>query len=374
MNRIFDIMPLNSIRLLQYVKMLGGYIYKLEENDVFNDTILKAARGEKTNHTPVWFMRQVGRSQPEYNKVKEKYSLLEITRQPELTAYLTGTPVENYNVDAAVLYKDIVSPLAPMGIDVDIKPGVGPVISNPIRDIKDVEKLGELDPYKDLDYIYKTIKILTEEKLQVPLIGFCGAPFTVASYMIEGGPTKNYHKTKTMMYNQPETWFKLMDKLTEMSIRYLGAQVDSGAKLIQIFDSWGGALSKEDYAYYLSPSMDRIIRAVQEKGVPVIVFGIGASHLIPEWNKLSMDVMGLDWRTSINEAREMGVKKALQGNLDPALLLADWSVIEARAKDILDQGNNEGHIFNLGHGVFPAIEPDTLKRLTAFVHEYSKGK
>jgi len=350
-------------------------IYRiLEENTLFNDTIIKAARGEKTDYTPVWFMRQVGRSQPEYNKVKEKYSLMEITHQPELTAYLTATPVENYNVDAAVLYKDIVSPLAPIGVDVEIKAGVGPVIHNPIRHISDVEKLGELDPYKDLDYVYKTIEILTKEKLNVPLIGFCGAPFTVASYMIEGGPTKNYHKTKSMMYNQPETWFGLMEKLAEMSIRYLRAQVESGAGLIQIFDSWGGALNKADYAHYLAPYMNQIIDSVREMGVPVIVFGIGASHLIPEWNKLDMDVMGLDWRTSISEAREMGVKKTLQGNLDPALLLADWKVIEQRAKEILDQGGNHGHIFNLGHGVFPEVNPETLKRLTTFIHEYSKGK
>lgn len=339
---------------------------------MFNDTIIRAARGEKTDYTPVWFMRQVGRSQKEYNKVKEKYSLIEITKQPELTAFLTATPVENYNVDAAVLYKDIITPLAPIGIDVEIKAGVGPVIYNPVRTLSDVEKLGELDPYKDLDYVYETIRILTQEKLNVPLIGFCGAPFTVASYMIEGGPSKSYHKTKTMMYSQPEVWFKLMDKLTEMSIVYLNAQIDSGASLIQIFDSWGGALNKADYEYYLAPSMKRIMEAVQSKGKPVIVFGIGASHLIPVWNELPSDVIGLDWRTSIDEARKMGVKKALQGNLDPALLLSDWDIIERKTKEILDQGKNQGHIFNLGHGVFPEVNPDTLKRLTSFVHEYSK--
>lgn len=341
---------------------------------MFNDMIIKAARGETTAYTPVWFMRQVGRSQKEYNKVKEKYSLIEITKQPELTAYLTTTPVENYNVDAAVLYKDIISPLAPIGIDVEIKAGVGPVIYNPIRTLSDVEKLGELDPYKDLDYIYETIRILTKEKLNVPLIGFCGAPFTVASYMIEGGPSKNYHKTKAMMYNQPDVWFKLMDKLTEMSIVYLKAQIETGASLIQIFDSWGGALNKQDYEFYLAPSMKRIMEAVQSTDTPVIVFGIGASHLIPVWNELPSSVIGLDWRTSIDEARKLGVKKALQGNLDPALLLADWEVIERKTKEILDQGKNQGHIFNLGHGVFPEVNPDTLKRLTAFVHEYSKNR
>lgn len=347
--------------------------YETEAFELFNDTLIRAAKGERTEHTPVWFMRQVGRSQPEYLKVKEKYSLIEITKQPELTAYLTATPVENYNVDAAVLYKDIISPLSPIGIDVEIVAGVGPVIHNPIKDIKDVEKLGELDPYKDLDYIYKTIEILTKEKLNVPLIGFCGAPFTVASYMIEGGPSKNYHKTKQMMYNAPETWHKLMDKLTEMSITYLDAQIESGASVIQIFDSWGGAMSKSVYAENLSPYMNRIAAHVRSKGVPVIVFGIGASHLIPEWNTLDVDVIGLDWRTSINEAREMGVKKALQGNLEPALLLTDWEIIEAKAKEIVTQGNRTGHIFNLGHGVFPEVNPDTLKRLTELVHTYSKG-
>ena len=341
---------------------------------MFNDTLLRAAKGETTEYTPVWFMRQVGRSQEEYRKVKEKYSLIEITKQPELTAYLTATPVENYDVDAAVLFKDIISPLAPIGIDVEIKAGVGPVIYNPVRTLSDVEKLGELDPYKDLDYIYEAIRILTQEKLNVPLIGFCGALFTVASYMIEGGPTRNYHKTKTMMYSQPEVWFKLMDKLTDMSIVYLEAQIDSGASIIQIFDSWAGALSKEDYEFYLGPSMKRIMDAVQAKNTPVIVFGIGASHLIPVWNELPSSVIGLDWRTSIKEARALGVKKALQGNLDPALLLSDWDVIEKKTKEILDQGQNHAHIFNLGHGVFPEVNPETLKRLTAFVHDYSKNR
>lgn len=340
---------------------------------MFNDTILRAAKGEQTDYTPVWFMRQVGRSQPEYNKIKEKHSLIEITKQPELTAYLTATPVENYNVDAAVLYKDIISPLSPIGVDVEIKAGVGPVIHNPIKDIKDVDALGELDPYKDLDYIYKTIEILTKEKLDVPLVGFCGAPFTVASYMIEGGPSKNYHKTKTLMYRQPQTWFKLMDKLTDMTIRYLDAQVDSGASIIQIFDSWGGALNKADYHHYLSPSINKIVKAVKQRGVPVIIFGIGASHLVTEWNTLDVDVIGLDWRMSIDEARAAGVKKALQGNLDPALLLSDWDIIQQYAEEIVRQGNRTGHIFNLGHGVFPEVEPDTLKKLTEFVHNYSKG-
>lgn len=340
---------------------------------MFNDTLIRAARGEKTEHTPVWFMRQVGRSQPEYNKVKEKYSLIEITKQPELTAYLTATPVDNYNVDAAVLYKDIITPLAPIGIDVEIKAGVGPVIHNPVRTEKDVENLGELDPFKDLDYVYKAIQILTQEKLNVPLIGFCGAPFTVASYMIEGGPSKNYHRTKTMMYSNPDLWFKLMDKLVETSITYLTAQIKAGASVIQIFDSWGGALNKADYNYYLAPGMKRIISAVKAQNVPVIIFGVGASHLATEWDKLGSDVLGLDWRMSITEARDLGITRALQGNLDPALLLSDWSIIEERAKKIVEEGNRTGHIFNLGHGVFPEVSPDVLKRLTELVHTHSKG-
>jgi uroporphyrinogen decarboxylase len=341
----------------------------------FNDTFLQAARGEKVPYTPVWYMRQAGRSQPEYRALKEKYSLFEITHQPELCAYVTRLPVEQYNVDAAILYKDIMSPLPAIGVDVEIKSGVGPVIHNPIRSLQDVEKLGEIHPEKDVPYVLDTIRILTKEQLSVPLIGFAGAPFTLASYMIEGGPSKNYNKTKAFMYAEPKAWFALMDKLADMTITYVKAQIHAGASAIQIFDSWVGALNVPDYRYFIKPTMEKIFTALREENVPLIMFGVGASHLALEWNDLPIDVVGLDWRLSIREARQMGIHKTVQGNLDPAILLAPWEVIEERVKEILDQGIEQpGHIFNLGHGVFPQIQPTTLKKLTAFIHEYSAEK
>ncbi|EMI10276.1 uroporphyrinogen decarboxylase [Anoxybacillus gonensis] len=338
-----------------------------------NDTFLRACRGEATEYVPVWYMRQAGRSQPEYRALKEKYSLFEITHQPELCAYVTRLPVEQYNVDAAILYKDIMSPLPAIGVDVDIKAGIGPVIANPIRSLADVERLGEIDPESDVPYVLETIRILTKEQLTVPLIGFAGAPFTLASYMIEGGPSKNYNKTKAFMYAEPKAWFALMDKLADMTIRYVKAQIRAGASAIQIFDSWVGAVNVADYRQFIKPTMERIFTALRDENVPLIMFGVGASHLAKEWHDLPLDVVGLDWRLPIREAKDMGLTKALQGNLDPAVLLAPWEVIEARVKQILDDGmaHEGGYVFNLGHGIFPQIQPETLKRLTAFIHEYS---
>ncbi|MBB3868356.1 uroporphyrinogen decarboxylase [Parageobacillus toebii NBRC 107807] len=340
-----------------------------------NDTFLRACRGEKTDYVPVWYMRQAGRSQPEYRALKEKYSLFEITHQPELCAYVTRLPVEQYHVDAAILYKDIMSPLPAIGVDVEIKAGVGPVIANPIRSLADVEKLGEIHPEEDVPYVLETIKLLTTEQLNVPLIGFAGAPFTLASYMIEGGPSKNYNKTKAFMYAESKAWFALMDKLADMTIRYVKAQIRAGASAIQIFDSWVGAVNVDDYRTFIKPTMARIFAALREENVPLIMFGVGASHLAKEWNDLPLDVIGLDWRLSIRKAREIGITKALQGNLDPAVLLAPWEVIEKRVKQILDEGMEQpGYIFNLGHGIFPEIQPETLKRLTAFIHDYTSRK
>lgn len=336
------------------------------------DTFIKAAKGEKTDFVPVWYMRQAGRSQPEYRAIKEKYSLFEITHQPELCAYVTKLPVDQYNVDAAVLYKDIMTPLPAIGVDVEIKSGIGPVIDNPIKTLEDVSKLGVLNPEQDIAYVLDTIKLLTEEQLDVPLIGFSGAPFTLASYMIEGGPSKNYHKTKAFMYSQPEAWSLLMDKLGSMVITYAKSQINAGASAIQIFDSWVGALNVDDYRHFIKPVMNKIFTELKKENTPLIMHGVGASHLAHEWNDLPLDVVGLDWRLSIKEAREKGITKAVQGNLDPAILLAPWNVIEARAKEILDQGiKQDGFIFNLGHGVFPEVDPAVLKRLTSFIHEYS---
>ncbi|WP_164669556.1 uroporphyrinogen decarboxylase [Virgibacillus doumboii] len=339
-----------------------------------NDTIIRAYNGEQTDYTPAWYMRQAGRSQKEYRKLKEKYSLFEITHQPELCAYVTRLPVEHYNVDAAILYKDIMSPLPALGVEVEIKSGIGPVIDNPVTSFQDVEKLGEINPKNDVPYVLETIRLLSEEQLEVPLIGFSGAPFTLASYMIEGGPSKNYAKTKALMYRDPDTWFALMDKLADMTIAYVTAQIEAGAKAIQIFDSWVGALSAADYRIYIKPVMNRIFGELRKENVPLIVFGVGASHLLLEWDDLPVDVIGLDWRTSITQARQMGVTKTLQGNLDPAILLSNWQTIEKKTKSILDESAEQqgGHVFNLGHGVTPDVNPETLKKLTELVHTYSK--
>ncbi|MBL4986905.1 uroporphyrinogen decarboxylase [Bacillus safensis] len=339
---------------------------------VFNDTFLKACKGEKTDHVPVWYMRQAGRSQPEYRALKEKYGLFEITHQPELCAYVTRLPVEQYGVDAAILYKDIMTPLPAIGVDVEIKNGIGPVIDAPIRSKADIERLGELHPEEDLPYVLDTIQLLTKEQLNVPLIGFAGAPFTMASYMIEGGPSKNYHKTKALMYSDPEAWMLLMNKLADMTITYIRAQVKAGISAFQIFDSWVGALNAADYRTFIKPVMQRIFTELKSENVPMIMYGVGASHLAKDWHDLPLDVVGLDWRMSVDEARKEGLTKTLQGNLDPTILLAPWEVIEKRAKDILDQGMKSDHfIFNLGHGVFPDVSPDTLKKLTDFIHDYS---
>lgn len=337
-----------------------------------NDTIIRAYNGERTDYTPAWFMRQAGRSQKEYLEIRKNHTLFEITRDPKLCAYVTRLPVENYNVDAAILYKDIMSPLPPMGVDVEIKSGIGPVIDDPIQTIDDVYQLDDLDPEKDIPYILETIELLTTEQLNVPLIGFSGAPFTLASYMIEGGPSKTHAQTKLFMYRQSDAWFALMDKLGDMIITYTKAQIDAGVHAIQIFDSWVGALNVTDYRKYIKPVMKRIFTALQKENVPLILFGIHGRHLLLEWNDLPVDVIGLDWRTSIQEARELGVTKVLQGNLDPAILLADWEMIERRAKSILDEGSRDGHhVFNLGHGVTPNVKPETLKRLTELIHTYS---
>ncbi|MHA6250455.1 uroporphyrinogen decarboxylase [Oceanobacillus sp. CAU 1775] len=341
----------------------------------FNDTIIRAYKGEKTDYTPAWYMRQAGRSQKEYLEIRKKYTLFEITHNPELCAYVTRLPVENYNNDAAILYKDIMSPLPAMGVDVEMKPNVGPIIDKPIQTIDDIKKLKPLQPEEDVPYVLETIRLLTTEQLNVPLIGFSGAPFTLASYMIEGGPSKTHAKTKAFMYKEPEAWFLLMEKLGDMIISYTKAQVAAGAQAIQIFDSWVGALNAADYRIFIKPVMTRIFTALREEDVPLILFGIHARHLLLEWNDLPVDVIGLDWRTSIREARELGVTKVLQGNLDPALLLADWETIEAQTRAILDEGLEDGrHVFNLGHGVTPDVQPATLKRLTEFIHTYTQNK
>ncbi|BCJ86888.1 uroporphyrinogen decarboxylase [Effusibacillus dendaii] len=340
----------------------------------FNDTFLRACRRQPVDYTPVWYMRQAGRYQPEYRKIREKYSLMEICEIPEVCAEVTLLPIQQLNVDAAILFSDIMIPVKAMGVDVDIKGGYGPVIANPIQHTSDVEKLRDIDPEGDLPKTLETIRILRRE-LNVPLIGFAGAPFTLASYMIEGGPSKNYHKTKQMMYAAPDVWNALMDKLGRMIVTYMKGQVAAGAQAIQVFDSWIGSLSPIDYRQYVWPTMRRIFEELRGIGAPVIYFGINTGELLSVWKELPIDVIGVDWRVPLDAARNrVGFDFALQGNLDPAVLMAPQQVVEQKAKEVLDLGMQQaGYIFNLGHGVFPEVKVETLQRLTEFVHSYSSS-
>ncbi|MEC0239133.1 uroporphyrinogen decarboxylase [Paenibacillus dokdonensis] len=339
----------------------------------YNDTLIRASYKQEVDHLPVWYMRQAGRYDPEYRKIKEKYTLLEICRQPELAAEITMMPVRKLGVDAAILYSDIMNPVASLGVDFDIVKNIGPVIDNPLRSKADIEKLRPIDIDKDLSHIMETIRILDRE-LEVPLITFAGAPFTIASYLIEGRPSKSYILTKTLMYSEPEVWNLLMNKLGDMVITYVRAHIQNGGKAFQLFDSWVGALAPKDFQKYVLPTITRIFAELSDLNVPKIYFpGVSSGELLPTLTQLQTDVIGLDWRVSIAEGRKRtGGKFAVQGNLDPYILTAPMDIIKQYAKDIIDEGIQEpGFIFNLGHGLFPEASLDKLKELTAYIHEYS---
>jgi uroporphyrinogen decarboxylase len=340
----------------------------------YNDLFLRACRREATERVPVWYMRQAGRYDPEYRKIKEKYSLLEICAQPELAAEVTLMPVRKLGVDAAILYSDIMNPVASIGIDFDIVKNVGPVIHNPVRTRADVEALKPIDVEGDLPHILETIRILDRE-LQVPLITFAGSPFTIASYLIEGRPSKNYILTKTMMYSEPDVWHALMNKLGDMVIAYVRAQFANGAKAVQLFDSWVGALSPRDFAVYVLPVIERIFQELSDIPKPKIYFpGVASGELLPLLKGLKADVIGLDWRVPISVGRSrLDHRYAVQGNLDPYVLTAPMDIVKAQAAAILDEGMQQpGYIFNLGHGLFPEASLEKLKELTDFIHQYSE--
>lgn len=339
----------------------------------YNDRFIRACRRQEIDTLPVWYMRQAGRYDPEYRKIKEKYSLLEICRQPELAAEVTMMPVRKLGVDAAILYSDIMNPVASLGIDFDIVKNIGPVIDNPIRSEADIDRLTPIDVERDLSHILETIRILDRE-LEVPLITFAGAPFTIASYLIEGRPSKSYIRTKSMMYGEPELWDKLMYKLGDMVIAYLRAHINNGGKAFQLFDSWVGALARRDFERYVLPTITRIFAELSDLEVPKIYFpGVSSGELLSALTELQADVIGLDWRISIEEGRRRtGRNFAVQGNLDPYVLTAPMPVIKQYAKDIIDQGIQQpGFVFNLGHGLFPEASLDKLRELTEYVHEYS---
>ncbi|WP_394329326.1 uroporphyrinogen decarboxylase [Nocardiopsis sp. CNR-923] len=318
----------------------------------------------------MWFMRQAGRSLPEYRQVRADVPMLEACSRPDLITEITMQPVRRHGVDAAIFFSDIVVPLRAVGIDLDIKPGVGPVVADPIRDAPGLKRLRDVEP-GDLPYVTEAVGQLVGELGDTPLIGFAGAPFTLASYLIEGGPSKNHEHTKALMYGEPELWDELMRRLAAITLGFLRAQVEAGASAVQLFDSWVGALSAEDYRSCVLPYTSWIFGQLAEYEVPRIHFGVGTGELLGLLGEAGADVVGVDWRVPLDEAvRRVGPGRALQGNLDPATLFAPWEVVAGRTRDILSRGRAaEGHVFNLGHGVLPSTDPDMLTRLTAYVHE-----
>lgn len=338
--------------------------------DLSDSSFLRACRFQPVERVPVWFMRQAGRSLPEYRALREKHSILDLCRSPDLVAEVTMQPVTRLGIDAAILFSDIVVPLQAMGVDLEIKEGVGPVIFDPIRSNDDVERLRPLDPSTELAFVLEAIANLRKE-LRVPLIGFAGAPFTLACYLIEGGPSKSHAATKAFMYSYPEVWQQLMNKLAAAILAYLRAQIEAGAQAVQLFDSWAGALSAYDYRIYVRPVVRRILVGLKDMGVPRLYFGVGTGELLGLIAGAGADVVGIDWRVPLDEARaRVGGGVALQGNLDPAACLATRDVVEPKALDVLQRGGGRGHVFNLGHGVLPDTDPDTLKRVVDLVHEW----
>ncbi|NHN56921.1 uroporphyrinogen decarboxylase [Calidifontibacter sp. DB0510] len=336
--------------------------------------LVRAARGLPVSHTPVWFMRQAGRSLPEYRRVREGVPMLQACRTPELVAEITLQPVRRHDVDAAVFFSDIVVPLAAAGIDVDIVPGTGPVVASPVRTRADVDALPDLDPAV-IDDIAEAVRLTVAELGDKALVGFAGAPFTLASYLVEGGPSRNHEHTKAMMYGDPVTWNALCAKLARISTTFLRVQIEAGASAIQLFDSWVGALSRPDYERHVQQHSAAVLSGVADLEVPRIHFGVGTGELLASMGAAGADVVGVDYRISLEEANaRLGGQYALQGNLDPALLFAPWEPLEAKVREILAAGAHApGHIFNLGHGVLPSTDPDMLTRVTALVHELSAG-
>ncbi|HEV8338721.1 MAG TPA: uroporphyrinogen decarboxylase [bacterium] len=338
-----------------------------------NDRFLRACRREPVDRTPVWFMRQAGRSDPRYRAIRERFPLNEIFQHADLCAEIVLLPVHSLGVDAAVLFADITLPFGGMGVSVAFQENVGPILDAPVRDRAAVDRLRPFEPEQHVPAILEAIRLITGETT-VPLIGFGGGPFTLASYLIEGGPSRDFARTKALMFGHPATWAGLMDHLTEATIRYLRAQVVAGVHAVQLFDSWAGALAPADYRQFVLPSTRRIFDAVSNLEVPAIHFATSGAGLLPLLVEAGGNVLGIDWRMPIDEAWVLaGPRVAIQGNLDPATVLAPFDLVAARTTDILQRaGGRPGHIFNLGHGVLPESSPETLRRLVDFVHAYAQ--
>ncbi len=335
-----------------------------------DSAFVRACRREAVSYTPVWFMRQAGRSLPEYRRLRAGVPMLESARRPELVTEITMQPVRRYGVDAAILYSDIVLPLAAVGVDVEVEPGIGPVVAAPIREYADLAPLRPLEP-DDVPYITEAVQALVGELGSTPLIGFGGAPFTLATYLVEGGPSKHHERTKALMYGNPLLWHALLERLAVITGQFLRVQVEAGASAVQLFDSWAGVLPASDYEEYVYPHSAAVLRAVE--GIPKIHFGVGTAELLGLMAAAGADVVGVDWRLPLDEAaRRIGPRRAVQGNLDPAVLFAPWEVVAVRARSVLNAGRAaDAHIFNLGHGVLPDTDPDVLARLVDFVHTAS---
>jgi len=338
-----------------------------------NSNFVRACKSLPVDRTPVWFMRQAGRYMAEYRAVRKQYSLLEICKKPQIAAEVTITAVESLGVDAAIIFADLLLPLEIMGLPFHFSAGEGPVIEKPVRNSVDVAQL-RTDRAAELGYVSEAVAIVAKHFVnRVPVIGFCGAPFTLASYMIEGGGSRNYIHAKKMMYNSPGDWNVLMGKLVAVTAAYSAEQVRAGADVIQIFDSWVGCLSVEDYRRYVLPHVTAMVAQLHETGVPIIYFGTESATLLPAMKETGADVVGLDWRIPLDEGwARLGHATAVQGNLDPVLLFADWKELKSRAEDILRRAaGRPGHIFNLGHGILPETPVDNVKNLARLVQEYS---
>ncbi|HET7481857.1 MAG TPA: uroporphyrinogen decarboxylase [Actinomycetota bacterium] len=332
---------------------------------------LDACFGRPTDATPVWFMRQAGRSLPEYRALREEHDILELCETPDLAVEVSMQPVRRLGVDAAIIFSDIVVPLRAVGVDLQIKPEVGPVIASPVRTARDVAAIRVLEPETDVPYVIEAVAQLAKES-PVPVIGFAGAPFTLASYLIEGGPSKDHRATKAFMYSEPDAWAQLMDTLSATALNLLAAEVEAGAAAVQLFDSWIGFLSRSDYRSYVAPWIGKIVAGLRSTGAARILFGVGSAHLLDDFGAAGTEVVGVDWRIGLDDARAVvGDGPVLQGNLDPAVCLAPWDVVAERASDVLERGGGSRHIFNLGHGVVPETDPGILKALVDHVHGWS---
>jgi uroporphyrinogen decarboxylase len=342
--------------------------------DLTESPYLAAVAGREPSRAPVWFMRQAGRSLPEYRALRERTSMLAACFEPELACEITLQPIRRHGVDAAILFSDIVVPLRAAGIDLDIVADVGPVIAEPVRTAADIDAMKPLDP-QAIQPISQAVSLLVDALGEVPLIGFAGAPFTLASYLVEGGPSRDHARTKAMMLAEPASWHALMSKLADLTIVFLRGQIDAGVDAIQMFDSWAGTLSLADYRHYVLPHSSRVFATLAECGVPMTHFGVGTAELLGAMSEAGPTVVGVDWRTSLTDAAgRVRPGTALQGNLDPVVLQAGWPVVERAARCVVDDGRGAvaagaaGHVFNLGHGVPPQTDPGVLTELVALVH------